>query len=209
MRVILTGRQRVKVGFVASRTSLRTVAGATYEPRSASRSRSARSMSSGAAAWWPSTVTRTSVVSSRAALARDWRQHQRRALTCSSSSLKMTSPGSGCSVALEPRSAHRSPPWARRTVVPPPTPALVEDGHRQGVADAHEVGQVDERVDRGELALLGQAAQQGLGGGAVLGGVHAETAEDAAPGGQGGQLGERGLADALADRGLLSRRRQR
>ena len=62
-----------------------------------------------------------SVLSSRAALALDCRQHQRRALTASASSAKMTSPGSGWAVSLAPRSDHGSSPRAKRTVRPQDT----------------------------------------------------------------------------------------
>ena len=53
------------------------------------------------------------------ALSADWRQHQRRAATWPASSMKMTSPGSGCSVAPDPRSVNDSSPLAKRTVKPP------------------------------------------------------------------------------------------
>ena len=67
----------------------------------------------------PSTVTRTSVVDAELALSADWRQHHRRAATWPASSMKMTSPGSGRSVAPEPRSVNDSSPVASRTVRPP------------------------------------------------------------------------------------------
>ena len=61
------------------------------------------------------------MVSSRVALSRDWRQHQRRAQTASPASTKTTSPGSGWSVSLAPRSAQGSSPRAKRTTMSPLT----------------------------------------------------------------------------------------
>ena len=55
--------------------------------------------------------------------------------------------------------------------------ALVEHRDRQAVADRHEVADVDERVDGRDRALLGEAAQQRLGGRAIGGRVDAEGAE--------------------------------
>ena len=71
------------------------------------------------------------------------------------------------------------------------------------MADRHEVGEVHEGPDRRQFALLGQAAQECLGRRPVLGRVHAEPAKDPTPGGEGGELAERRLADPGADRGLL------
>ena len=143
------------------------------------------------------------MLSSRAALALDCRQHQRRAQTASASSAKMTSPGSGWAVSLAPRSTHGSSPRAKRTVIAAGHGAQVEDRDRQRAADADQVGEVHERADGRQIALLGEPPQERLRGRAVLRGIDPEAAEDAAPGRQRRQLGEWRLAEALADGQLL------
>ena len=47
---------------------------------------------------------------------------------------------------------------------PPAGRPLIEDRHGQGIADADQVAQVDEAVDRRDRALLGQAPEECLGG---------------------------------------------
>ena len=68
--------------------------------------------------------------------------------------------------------------------------ALVEHRDRQAVADRDEVADVDERVDRRDRALLGETAQECLGGRAVGRRVDAEGSERTSPGGERRQLGE-------------------
>jgi hypothetical protein len=95
------------------------IVGGVWRRSSASTSARAAATSSAAPSWWPSTVTRTSVVVGPDALSADWRQHQRRALTRPASSTKITSPASGDSRSPDPRSVNVSTPVAKRTVVPP------------------------------------------------------------------------------------------
>jgi hypothetical protein len=64
----------------------------------------------------------------------------------------------------------------------------VEDGDGHRVTDRDEVAGVDEGVDGGDVAVLGEPAEQGLGGVAVLGRLGAEPGEGAAPGGDGGEV---------------------
>src|SRR5258708_7740579 len=79
----------------------------------------------------------------------------------------------------------------------------IKDGDGQGVADADEVAEIHQRVDAGDVALLRQAAQQGLGGAAVLCWVHAECPKGIAPRRQRGDLAQRRRADALQHGALL------
>ena len=60
--------------------------------------------------------------------------------------------------------------------------ARVEGRHRHRVADADQVVCVDQGIDAGDVTLLGQAAQQGLGRAAILGRLHAKAAKSASPG---------------------------
>src|SRR6266567_7734758 len=69
------------------------------------------------------------------------------------------------------------------------------DGER--VANADQIAQVDQQIDTWDIAFLGQAAQQGFGGAAVLGRIHAEAAKSAAPGRQRWDLAQGCSADAL------------
>lgn len=95
-----------------------------------------------------------------------------------------------------------SVPSAKRTVVSPVI-ALIEDRNRQPVADADEVGHVDQGIDGGDVTLFGESAEQGFDGTAVLSGFHSEATEDTAPGGQGGNVGQRGLSDCFEHGPLL------
>ena len=153
----------------ASTIPERIADGSPWRPIRVSRSASAARTSASAPSWWPSTVTRISVVVAPDALSADWRQHQRRALTRPASSMKITSPGSGDSRSPEPRSVKRSVAGREADGRAARRRALVEDGHREAVANAHEVAEVDERVDRRDGALLGEPSKERLGRRAVAG----------------------------------------
>ena len=68
----------------------------------------------------------------------------------------------------------------------------VEHGDGHGVADRDEVPDVDEGVDAGDVAALGEPPEQRLGGVAVLGRLGAEPGEGAAPRGDLGHVRNRG-----------------
>ena len=178
-------------------------AGAAKRAINASRSATAALTSTATPSWWPSTVTRISVVVGPEALSADWRQHQRRALTRPASSTKMTSPGSGDSRSPEPRSVNVSLAGREADGRSAGHRLLVEDRHGQRVADGDEVADVDERVDRRDRALLGQPPEERLGRRAVGRRVDTEGAEGAPPGGDARQLGQRRRADPGERRRLL------
>src|SRR5260221_165261 len=92
------------------------------------------------------------------------------------------------------REAHRQRPLQR---------AGVEDGDGQAVADADQSAEVHQRVDAGDVALLGEPAQERFGRAAALRRVHAEPAKGAAPSGEGRQLAEWRLPDARPYRFLF------
>ncbi len=96
-----------------------------------------------------------------------------------------------------------SSPSAKRTVVRPVNAALVEDGHRQRVADADEVGEIDKGVETRDLALLRQPAEQRFGRAAVARRLDPERAERAPPGRDARKVRERPVADAFERAQLL------
>ena len=135
-----------------------------------------------------STVTSAVLVSGRDALSRLCRQHQRRAITMPVSSEKMTSPGGGWTISSLPNSRKRSSPWRQMHGDRADHVAHIEDRDGQRIADAHQVADVDQAVDAGDVALLLQAAKQRLGGAAMFGGVGAEAAKGRTPGRQRGNV---------------------
>ena len=80
---------------------------------------------------------------------------------------------------------------------------LVEHSDGQCITDADQVGEVHQRVDGREVALLDEPAQQRLGGASVLRGIDTESTKDTTPGGQRRQLTERRVADTFARRPLF------
>ncbi len=104
--------------------------------------------------------------------------------------MKMTSPLGGCLALARAEVRERLGAGSETDGRPAGNRALVEHRDRQAVADRDEVADVDERVDRRDRALLGEAAQECLGGRAVGRRVDAEGSERTAPGGERRQLGE-------------------
>ena len=116
--------------------------------------------------------------------------------------MKITSPSAGCLALARAEIRERLGPGGETDGRPAGHRALVEHRDRQAVADRDEVADVDERVDRRDRALLGEAAQECLGGRAVGRRVDAEGAERTAPRGERRQLGEWRVPDPC-QRGLL------
>src|SRR5579885_393538 len=85
----------------------------------------------------------------------------------------------------------------------PPQSASLEDCHRQGIADAHQVANIDQQIDARNGAFLGQATQKCFRGAPILSRVHSEIAKRASPGRQGLKLAQGSLADALQSALLL------
>src|SRR5690606_12701884 len=73
----------------------------------------------------------------------------------------------------------------------------IEHRHRDGVTDRHEIADVDESADRGDVALFRQSTEQSLGRVAVLGRLGAEAAEGAPPGGYRWEIGQGDAVELL------------
>src|SRR5579884_3614724 len=82
--------------------------------------------------------------------------------------------------------------------------AHIEDRCWQRVANTHQIADINQRIDTGNIAFFGQAAQQGLGCAAILCWLNAKFTERASPRGQRGYLAERRIADALKYGALFS-----
>src|SRR5437867_1533238 len=71
----------------------------------------------------------------------------------------------------------------------------IEDCDRQGIANADQVTKINQQVDTGNIAFLGQTTQQGLSGTAILSWIHIKAAQSITPRRQRFDLTERSITN--------------
>src|SRR5438270_13585311 len=69
--------------------------------------------------------------------------------------------------------------------------------HRQPIADAHEIAEIDQQIDARNIPFFGQAAQKGFRGATVLSRIHPKTTQSTPPSRQGLDLAQGSAANAL------------
>src|SRR5205807_10619660 len=57
----------------------------------------------------------------------------------------------------------------------------IEDGDGQRIANADQVTEINQQIDRWYIPFLGQTSQQGFSSAAILGGVHVKATKSAPP----------------------------
>src|SRR5437867_2362751 len=75
--------------------------------------------------------------------------------------------------------------------------ARVKHSNGQSVANAHEVADIDQGIDAGNIAFFGQTAQESLSSTAVLCWFYSKATQGTAPRSQRGNLAQRCVPDTL------------